>query len=99
MFFVYISLFLNMPEKHTGILNPGLIVWEVALLYNLLLRSIPFNILIRKQEEILHSWISHFWMDFPLYESFLKFHWKLKRNPSFLDFLMSGRIFLCMNSF
>ena len=27
-----------MPGKHTGILNPGIIVWEVALLYNLLLR-------------------------------------------------------------
>ena len=47
VFFVYISLFLIMPEKHTGILNPGIIVWEVALLYNLLLRSIPFKILIR----------------------------------------------------
>ena len=47
VFFVYITLFLHMPEKHTGILNPGIIVWEVALLYNLLLRSIPFKILIR----------------------------------------------------
>ena len=28
--FVYISLFLNMPEEHTGMLNPGIIVWEVA---------------------------------------------------------------------
>ena len=43
VFFVYISHFFNMPEKHTGILNPGIIVWEVALLYNLLLRSIPFK--------------------------------------------------------
>ena len=24
---------------------------------------------------------------FALYESFFKFHWKLKRNPSFMDFL------------
>ena len=47
VFFVYIRLFLNMPEKHTGTLNPGIIVWEVALLYNLLLKSIPFKILIR----------------------------------------------------
>ena len=47
VFFVYISLFLNMPEKHTGILNLGIIVWEVVLLYHLLLRSIPFKILIR----------------------------------------------------
>ena len=47
VFFVYISLFLDMPEKHTGILNPGIIVWDVALLYNLFLRSIPFKILIR----------------------------------------------------
>ena len=46
VFFVYISLFLNMPEKHTGILNPGIMVWEVALLHNLFLRSIPFKILI-----------------------------------------------------
>ena len=47
VFFAYISLFLIMPEKHTGILNPGIIVWEVAFLYNLLLRSIPFKILVR----------------------------------------------------
>ena len=30
--------------------------------------------------------LSHFWKDFALYESFFKFHWKLKRNPSFMDF-------------
>ena len=51
VFFVYISLSLNMPEKHTGILNPGIIVCEVALLYNLLLRSIPFKILIRNKKK------------------------------------------------
>ena len=47
VFFVYIRLFLDMPEKHTGILNPGIIIWDVALFYNLLVRSIPFKILIR----------------------------------------------------
>ena len=29
---------------------------------------------------------SFIWKDFPLYEFFLEFNWKLKRNPQFLDF-------------
>ena len=63
VFFVYISLLLNMPEKHTGILNPGMIVWEVALLYNLFLRSVPFKISIRNKKKsfilgfLISGWI------------------------------------------
>ena len=45
-----------------------------------------FKNLNRNEREILNSWISHFWKDFPLYEFRLKFNSKLKTNPQFLDF-------------
>ena len=59
---------------------PSFAVAESIFLYEFLLN------LTRNQREILNSWISHFWKDFPLYEFLLKFNLKLKRNPSFLDF-------------
>ena len=47
---------------------------------------IPFKTSLEiKEKSFVHGFFP-FWKDFPLYESLFKFHYKLKRNPSFLDF-------------